>query len=360
LAGSGKVIPGVLFSGEVLSMKHNRRSFLKTTSAAATVAAATGWNPMSATADNKKKEIPREKGMATGLTLLTIRRGGEFRLGVKMAPGILDVAEASKALKMFAPATMDDLLQNEDGPSLNALVERATKSMEGSRAFLDEKSMEYGPVVTRPEKIVCVGLNYRRHAAEIGAPIPKQPVLFNKYNTALNHHNGTIRLPVDAAFKFDYEVELVLVMGKEAHNVSEADALTYVAGYSTGNDFTARDLQMETGGQWMVGKTPDQFAPLGPYLVTADQINPDHLNLECRVNGETRQSSNTSDFIFNTRQIIHYISRVITLKPGDIIFTGTPQGVIQGYPKDKQVWLKAGDRIACSLEKLGELKFELV
>jgi 2-keto-4-pentenoate hydratase/2-oxohepta-3-ene-1,7-dioic acid hydratase in catechol pathway len=151
-----------------------------------------------------------------------------------------------------------------------------------------------------------------------------------------------------------------MVMGKQAKNVTEADALSYVAGYSTGNDFTARDLQLDTGGQWMVGKTPDQFAPVGPYLVTADQIDPDNLKLECRANGETRQSSNTNDMIFNTRQIITYISRVITLKPGDIIFTGTPQGVIQGMPKDKQMWLKPGDKIACSLEKLGELKFDLV
>jgi 2-keto-4-pentenoate hydratase/2-oxohepta-3-ene-1,7-dioic acid hydratase in catechol pathway len=149
-------------------------------------------------------------------------------------------------------------------------------------------------------------------------------------------------------------------MGRETRNVSETDALSHVAGYCTGNDFTARDLQLETGGQWMVGKTPDQFAPLGPYLVTADQVDPDNLKIECRVNGETRQSSNTSDFIFNSRQIISYISRVITLKPGDIIFTGTPEGVIQGRPPDKRVWLKPGDKVACSLEKLAELRFELV
>ncbi len=339
-------------------MKQNRRNFLKGTSVACAVAATTAWS--TAGGESSGPDQPRPQGLAKGLTLLTIRRTGEYRLGVKTAAGILDVSEAAKILHMRAPATMDDLLQNQDGPSLNALVERAARSLELSRAFLNEKEIEYGPVVTRPEKIVCVGLNYRRHAAEIGAPVPKQPVLFNKFNTALNHHNGAIKLPVEAAQKFDYEVELVMVIGKEAHNVSEAEALSYVAGYSTGNDFTARDLQFDTGGQWMVGKTPDQFAPLGPYLVTADQIDPDRLSLECRVNGETRQSSNTSDMIFSCPQIIHYISRVITLRPGDIIFTGTPQGVIQGMPKEKQVWLKAGDKIACSLEKLGELKFELV
>ena len=302
----------------------------------------------------------RARGMARGLTLVTMRRQGAYRLGVRTAGGVLDVGHAATLLGLHAPATMDDLLQHEDGPSLNALVTAAAGSAATRAALVKEDAVEYGPVVSRPEKIVCVGLNYRRHAQEVNAAIPKQPVLFNKYNTALNHHNGTITLPVAIATKFDYEVELVVVIGKKARDVSEADALSYVAGYSTGNDFSARDLQLETGGQWMIGKTPDQFAPLGPNLVTADQIDPGNLKLECRVNGETRQSSNTGDMIFNCRQIISYISRAITLKPGDVIFTGTPEGVIQGKPKDQQVWLKAGDKIACSLERLGELRFDLV
>jgi 2-keto-4-pentenoate hydratase/2-oxohepta-3-ene-1,7-dioic acid hydratase in catechol pathway len=338
-------------------MKQNRRNFVKSTGALCALAT-TGRLP--AALAEGKSGTTEARGMARGLILLNIRRAGEYRLGVKNEKGILDVVEAAKILRMHAPVTIDELLQNEDGPSLNALVDAAVKSREAQKAFLKEETIEYGPVVTRPEKVVCVGLNYRQHAIEIGAPIPKQPVLFNKFNNTLNHHNGTVKLPLDFAKKFDYEVELVVVIGREAKVVSEADALSCVAGYATGNDFSARDLQLETGGQWMVGKTPDQFAPIGPYLVTADQINPDNLKIECRVNGETRQSSSTSDFIFNTRQMISYISRVITLKPGDIIFTGTPQGVILGKPKDQQVWLKPGDRIACSLEKLGELKFELV
>jgi 2-keto-4-pentenoate hydratase/2-oxohepta-3-ene-1,7-dioic acid hydratase in catechol pathway len=342
-------------------MNQNRRNFMMSTGAVCALAL-TG-RPSGAPPAAPAESYPaatNERGMARGLTVLNIRRGAEYRLGVKSEKGVLDVVEAAKILHRHAPATIDDLLQHEDGPSLNALVDAAAKSQATQKAFLKEDAIEFGPVVTRPEKIVCVGLNYRQHALEIGSPIPKQPVLFNKFNTTLNHHNGTIKLPVDYAKKFDYEVELVIAIGREAKMVSEADALSYVAGYATGNDFTARDLQLETGGQWMVGKTPDQFAPVGPYLVTADQIDPDNLKLECRVNGETRQSSNTSDFIFNARTMISYISRVITLRPGDIIFTGTPQGVIQGKPKDKQVWLKPGDKIACSLEKLGELKFELV
>jgi 2-keto-4-pentenoate hydratase/2-oxohepta-3-ene-1,7-dioic acid hydratase in catechol pathway len=333
-----------------------RRSVLKGAGAVAAIAATGGLTMGRADA---APDQGRQRGMAHGLTLLNIRRNGKYALGVKTEKGILIVPEAAQTLLMHAPADMDDLLQYEDGPSLNALVDAALKS-NARNAFVKEASIEFAPLVTHPEKIVCVGLNYRRHAQEIGQPVPKEPVLFSKFNTTLNHHQGTIKLPVGVAKKFDYEVELVIVMGKEAHNVTEADALNYVAGYATGNDFTARDLQLETGGQWLIGKTPDQFAPVGPYMVTADQIDPDNLKLECRVNGETRQSSNTSDFIANTRHMISYISRHITLRPGDIIFTGTPEGVIQGKPKDQQVWLKPGDKIACSLEKLGELRFELV
>jgi 2-keto-4-pentenoate hydratase/2-oxohepta-3-ene-1,7-dioic acid hydratase in catechol pathway len=307
-----------------------------------------------------KPDHKRARGMARGLTLLTIGRNGEHRLGVKTGKGILDTPAAAQLLHMHSPATMDSLLQDEDGPSLNALVSAALESDAARPTFLSEERIEYGPIVARPEKIVCVGLNYRRHAKEVNMAIPAQPVLFNKYNNSLSAHRSPIKLPVEVAKKFDYETELVIVVGRTAKNVSEADALSYVAGYCTGNDFSARDLQFDTGGQWMVGKTLDQFAPLGPYLVTADQVNPDRLNIECRVNGEIRQSSNTEDFIFTSAQVVSYISRHLTLKPGDIIFTGTPEGVILGHPKDKQVWLKAGDKIACSVEKLGELEFELI
>jgi 2-keto-4-pentenoate hydratase/2-oxohepta-3-ene-1,7-dioic acid hydratase in catechol pathway len=161
------------------------------------------------------------------------------------------------------------------------------------------------------------------------------------------------------ATEFDYEVELVIVFGKEAHNVAEENALDCVAGYCTGNDFSARDLQTLTS-QYMIGKTCDGFAPIGPYLVSADLVgDPNDLRLETRVNGEQRQDWNTNDMIFNCRQIISFASSVMTIRPGDILFTGTPQGVIMGKPKDKQVWLKKGDHIACSIEKLGELKFVL-
>jgi 2-keto-4-pentenoate hydratase/2-oxohepta-3-ene-1,7-dioic acid hydratase in catechol pathway len=192
-------------------------------------------------------------------------------------------------------------------------------------------------------------------------PVPKAPVLFNKFNNSLAPHNGVIRLPPrEVSYKFDYETELLVVIGRHARNVSEAQALDAVAGYCTANDFSARDLQLETGGQWMIGKTLDAFAPIGPYFVSAVRVgDPNNLKIETHVNGEVRQSSSTSDFIFNVQQVISYISRHFALEPGDIIYTGTPQGVIQGMPPEKRVWLKAGDQVVSTIEKLGKLSFTL-
>ena len=168
-----------------------------------------------------------------------------------------------------------------------------------------------------------------------------------------------MRVSTVPATQFDYEAELVIVMGRRAFNVSEADALQYAMGYATGNDFTARDLQSRSS-QWMIGKTNDGFAPIGPYIVTADLVgDPNALKIECLVNGDVRQSSNTSDMVFNCAQIISYTSKLFTLEPGDIIFTGTPEGVISGYPKDKQVWLKPGDKLVTRIDKLGALEFTL-
>lgn len=336
-------------------MRGNRRDFMKWSGGAAVMAATV---PAQAAAQSAG---PQPRGMAKGLTLLQVVRDGATRLAVKTERGILDVGDASRMLGMAAPATLDDLLQNEDGPRLNALVDAVRKSPQAASLHVPETNLTYAPAVSRPGKIICVGLNYRAHSAEMGSAVPKQPILFNKFNTALHGHRQPLRLPVAVARKFDYEVELVIVMGKRAAAVSEADALSYVAGYCVGNDFTARDLQYETGGQWMIGKALDHFAPLGPYMLTADQVvDPANLNLECRVNGQTRQSSNTSRMIFNCNYLISYISAHITLDPGDIIYTGTPEGVINGMPEDKRIWLKAGDVVACSVEKLGELQFPLI
>jgi 2-keto-4-pentenoate hydratase/2-oxohepta-3-ene-1,7-dioic acid hydratase in catechol pathway len=204
-----------------------------------------------------------------------------------------------------------------------------------------------------------VGLNYRKHAAETNQPVPSTPLLFNKYNNTLLGHRGTLKLPTKVASQFDYEVELVIVIGRKAYQVSEADALGYVFGYATGNDFSARDLQRKTS-QFMLGKSCDGFAPLGPWIVGAGLVpDPQKLDLWCEVNGEKRQSSNTADMVFGCAQIVSYISQHMTLAPGDIIYTGTPEGVIAGMPEGKRAWLKPGDKLRCAVEPLGVLEFKL-
>ena len=282
-------------------------------------------------------------------------------LGLRRENRILDVAKAGKALKVSVPASTDELLEGKGIAGLQKVLAASASSVKSALVPVEEA--RFGPCITRPQKIMMLGFNYRRHAAETHSPIPKAPVLFNKYNNALCGHEGVIHLPTRAAKKFDYEVELQVIMGKTARDVSEADALGYVFGYATGNDFSARDLQYRDGkgaSQFMIGKTSDGFLPIGPWLVGADLVgDPQKLKLETRVNGETRQSSNTDDMIFTCAQIIAYASSLFTLFPGDVISTGTPEGVILGKPEAQQVWLKPGDRIECSVEKCGELRFSL-
>jgi 2-keto-4-pentenoate hydratase/2-oxohepta-3-ene-1,7-dioic acid hydratase in catechol pathway len=302
---------------------------------------------------------PAEVAAATrGLTLTTLRDGGVDHAGLRTSRGIVDVAAAAAALGVTdAPRTVDDVIAGRG--NVGALARIAANAP--AAAVRPENAVEFGPLVGNPPKIVCVGLNYRAHLAETGEKLPPYPDLFNKFNTALNRHKGTVAVSHLPVSNFDYESELVVYIGKTAQNVPESQALNYVFGYSCGHDFTARDAQLRVS-QWMTGKTPDQFAPLGPWLVTADQIpDPQTLQIQTFVNDETtpRQNMNTSLMIFNVARIISYTSQFVTLQPGDVIFTGTPSGVILGYPKDKQVWLKPGDRIRTRISKLGDLEFTL-
>ena len=336
-------------------MREKRRDFLKGTAmagAAVTVAACGHMEHTQAPAAKRTAGGPMPRNM----TFATIADGDGYRLGVKTRRGIMDVRHAALHHGSDAPTTIDDLIAYGDG-GLGELV-RMAEANGPAPLFLDEGAIKYGPTVTRPGKIVCVGLNYARHARETNNPIPKLPILFNKYNNALNCHNGVVRVSDVPATNFDYESELVVVMGRRAHNVSEAEALSYVFGYCNGNDFTARDLQSRSS-QWMIGKTNDGFGLLGPWLVTADQCDPNNMPIVGTVNGQVRQSSNTNDMVFNCAQVISYTSKLFTLDPGDIIYTGTPEGVIAGYPKDKQVWLKPGDRLETTIGNLGTLRFTL-
>ena len=295
-----------------------------------------------------------------GMRIANIRTGSTVSLGVEDGDGVLDVAATAGGLGLPAPRDMDDLLQNGLGAQLTALMDKV-RTTPGSAKHIPLVEVAFAPLVTRPEKIICIGFNYQKHAEETGTPIPKEPPLFCKYRNALNHHGGTIALPTKIDDRFDFETELVIVFGRQCHGVSEADALDQGAGYATGNDFSARKMQTVTS-QFMVGKASDGFAPIGPWLVTRDRVpDPNNLKLQTFVNGVQRQDWTTKDMIFNCRKLIAYVTSIMTVKPGDILFTGTPQGVIFGEkaPPEERKWLKAGDKIVSSLEGLGELHFSL-
>ncbi len=290
---------------------------------------------------------------AAGLIVANLRGPAGPRLAIRVDTGLLDITAAARSLGFKVPQTTDELV-NQGAGQLHECMAAALRKP-GSW-LIAEADAPFAPAVTNPQKIVCVGLNYRRHAREIGMAEPKVPILFNKFNNALTHHRAVVPTQGLPGNHFDYEVELVIVMGRRCAAVSEERALDYVYGYCTGNDFSERSYQLITS-QWMSGKSSDGFAPLGPYLVSANLVgDPNALKLETRVNGEVRQSSSTADFIFNCQQIISFASHLFPLEPGDIIYTGTPEGVVLGMPKDRQVWLKTGDKVVTSIEKLGALE----
>jgi 2-keto-4-pentenoate hydratase/2-oxohepta-3-ene-1,7-dioic acid hydratase in catechol pathway len=294
-----------------------------------------------------------------GLTFASLAGASGPTLGIKTDGGVLDVAAAAKLFRIKAPLTIDEVLAGADCTPLRTLAAKALADKRGKTVLVPEARAKFATAVPHPPKIICVGLNYRRHALETGMGLPPVPLLFSKYENGLSGHRSRVKLPVKVDHEFDYEVELVIVIGRKAVDVPERQALSYVFGYATGNDLSARGLQRATS-QFMLGKIPDGFAPVGPYVVSADQIpDPQNLKVTTHVNGERRQNSSTSDMIFTCAQIVAYCSRHFTLKPGDIIFTGTPEGVVLGYPADKRVWLKPGDKVVTEVEKLGALEVTL-
>jgi 2-keto-4-pentenoate hydratase/2-oxohepta-3-ene-1,7-dioic acid hydratase in catechol pathway len=208
----------------------------------------------------------------------------------------------------------------------------------------------------QPPNVPAIGLNYRSHAVESGAEIPQAPVLFLKASTAVIGPEQPIVLPAMAPDEVDYEVELVIVIGTEARNVSEEDALDYVLGYTCGNDVSARDCQLRLDAQWARGKSFDTFAPLGPWIET--ELEADACTVRCRLNGEVMQEASTADFIFDTRQLVSYLSRCMTLLPGTAIMTGTPSGV--GFARKPPVFLRAGDVVEVEVEGIGTLRNPVV
>ncbi len=223
--------------------------------------------------------------------------------------------------------------------------------LRGDATPLLSKKINYAAPVARPSKIVCIGLNYAKHAAESGMAIPPEPVVFFKSTTALCGPNDDVIIPRNSV-KTDWEVELAVVISKKVSYIEESEAMDYVAGYALHNDYSEREFQLERSGQWVKGKSNDTFAPLGPFLVTKDEIpDPHNLNMWLTVNGEKLQDSNTDDMIFKIPFVIAYLSQFMTLLPGDVISTGTPFGVGLGFKPPR--YLKAGDVVELGIEGLG-------
>ena len=264
-------------------------------------------------------------------------------LGIWTDRGIVDPAVEAARRGLTAPATMLEAIRG--GEAAISLLESLSDGSTVEEAVL-------APVVTGMDKLLCIGLNYRQHALECGSPLPPAPTLFNKFRSALAAHGQAIFLPRDYR-EYDYEGELVAVIGKPARNVAAEDALSYVFGYTCGDDLSTRDLQFARSNQWLLSKTFDGFAPVGPCVALG--LDPRDLTLTTTVNGEVRQNSSTADLIFDVAHIIADLSRHFTLLPGDLIFTGTPSGVMQGYPADQKRWLRPGDRVEVTIEGIGTL-----
>ena len=283
------------------------------------------------------------------MKLVNFKKEGVNRLGIVTEKGIIDVS----ALNLPGiPATMTEALAMGREKAVAALV----PAISNAAVFLDSNEIEYVPASDSPEKILCVGKNYAAHAAEVPelfkAP-PGAPEIFAKFRNTLVPHGGKVRLNPNSQ-KHDYEAEIAVVIGREASQVSPEKAQEYVFGYTLANDISARDLQ-KAASQWTPGKTCDTFCPLGPWILTADEVAPDAMYLTGFKNGELRQSGCSRDMIYSIPYIVSFLSRCCTLVPGDVILTGTPAGVILGRPKEQQDWLKAGDELTVHVDEIGTL-----
>ena len=280
-----------------------------------------------------------------------VRIGGKIQAAVAKGDRIIPLSSVKGFQEKYGNAVTDDIISNPE--MLHAAVALADQGSETGQ--IKDGKISFAPVVMQPQKIICVGLNYRSHVEETRDKIPESPVLFSKYANSLAGSGDIITISKETK-QLDYEGELGIVIGKKGSNIIESDALDHVFGYFIGNDISARDLQFRTS-QWLLRKTGDGFSPCGPFITTADEIrDPQKLTIRTRLNGEVRQDSDTSYMIFSCSYLISYISRFMTLHPGDIISTGTPEGVILGMPEDRRVWIRSGDRVSVEIEGLGRLE----
>jgi len=268
-----------------------------------------------------------------------------YIVGDEVRPGMLGADGAIRDLASIV-VDIDDYAVSPEGLALIGAIDPSSLPKVSA-------DVELASPVGRPSKIVCIGLNYSDHAAEVGMDPPSEPIIFLKSSTALASPSGPVIKPPHAT-KLDWEVELCVIMGSMASFVSEETALDHVAGYAVGNDVSEREFQQERpAGQWTKGKSGDGWAPVGPWLVTKDEVpNPEKLSIWLEVNGKKVQNGSTDKLIFNIKQIVSFVSEYMTLLPGDIIMTGTPPGV--GAGMDPQQWLNVGDTMRLGIEGLGE------
>ncbi|MFW9919718.1 MAG: fumarylacetoacetate hydrolase family protein [Candidatus Thorarchaeota archaeon] len=301
------------------------------------------------------------------MRLVTYSRLGVPSIGVELEEGILDIPEAASRFgrmhhvhgKLF-PSTMMDLLQWPAGVEVvQQILDTYNESEPEEKPLLYRlSSVRLLAPIERPGKIVALGLNYKDHIEETEREIPKVPVMFAKFPSSVIGPDDEIIIPL-VSKKIDWEVELGIVIGRNCKAVSEEDALDYIAGYTILNDVTARDIQKHDGGQWVRGKSIDTFCPMGPCIVTADELGDGSgLRLQTKVNGVIKQDSSTSELLFNVPQIIAYLSQSFSFEPGDVIATGTPSGV--GFARNPPEYLKHGDVVELSIEKIGILRNTVV
>lgn len=281
------------------------------------------------------------------MKIATFSVGEDQHIGIMQDESIISLTELSA--EEFPPCLKTFIERNNE---LRARVDQLIEQSENDIVTFPLSDVRILPPLTQPEKIICVGLNYIDHCKETGMEPPSSPVIFSKYANAIIGHNEAVEIPINSN-EVDFEAELAIVIGKEAKCVSEEEATDYVFGYTIMNDISARDLQF-SDGQWSRGKTADTFAPIGPVVVTHDEVgDPHNLKISLELNGEMMQDSNTNNLIFTVPKIISFLSQSMTLKPGDLIATGTPPGV--GMGRNPKVWLKNGDQMNVTIEKIGTL-----
>lgn len=294
------------------------------------------------------------------MRLVTFDFSGAWRAGVLISDFVVDAAAAAKAAGIpleggsISNRAIIQLAAGEQSKLENAAQDLAQSQQAGVHRVGDA---QLGPPISDPDKIICLGLNYLSHAEEAGFKPPEFPILFAKYRNALTGPSSPILLPAISE-QIDYEAELAVVIGRRCKDVPVSDALDHVAGYMAVNDVSARDLQFRAGNQWLSGKSLDTFAPCGPALVVNEISDPQNLSLSTRVNSETLQHSHTSQMIFSVAETVAYISQLMTLEPGDIIATGTPEGV--GFKRNPPVFLREGDVVEVEVEQIGVLKNPVV